>query len=561
MLPAEKREQRYIHDCSKDLARLIQVCGASGSLSLADRRHEDVKTLQQFSWIIHKHVETVDELLRGEQEQRYRDVRKHLDELLNEASQGRRRDQDEGGDQIKAEKDEGEGVTHENSLSARGGIRVHTWYGRWRKLKSGIRDAQEFDAKLRQPMESELLVHFVPSLKLILGVQDLKDLYPSMKDRRPFVEASMPPDGSYWPAGFGEMLSEIEEEMTVNHNLGIEGGQMSVGPVIFYRPAAGFKADRFKYEPYDAIPVDNPQTDVNVVTFRADLNFPISHAQTLQSYAERVTGVTDLNLGRTQDRPNAPRTVGQTVALLEEGNVRAALDTRMLREDAADILQYMWRLDTNFASKGVFFRVTEEDAGGLFRVNKGGAELMRSDREGGFDFHLKFATSAVSKEIRRARALQLYQLDINNPLIANNPRALWLVTRQIHEEFGDRRFAALVPEPPDVELSIPPKEELARIQAGEEIAVRPMDDDQAHITAHFNQLALLQGDEQPNPAVVNRLSRHYLEHIRQLQQKKLMQALTQNVTDNLPALQQQLGPVVPGGGNIDPAVGSTQPSS
>ena len=84
---------------------------------------------------------------------------------------------------------------------------------------------------------------------------------------------------------------------------------------------------------------------------------------------------------------------------------------------------------------------------------------------------------------------------------------------------------------------------MARIQAGEEIAVPLMDDDQAHITAHFNQLALLQGDEQPNPEVVKRLSRHYLEHVRQLQQKKLIQALTQNVTESLPALQQQLGPI------------------
>lgn len=247
---------------------------------------------------------------------------------------------------------------------------------------------------------------------------------------------------------------------------------------------------------------------------------------------ERYTGVLRIRL-QAVPRCRAAR----------EANVRSALDTRLLRHEAGTILQHFWQLDTNFAPKSVFFRVTEEDAGGLFRVRHGGAELMRSDREGRFDFRLKFATSAVSREIRRERALQLYQLDIQNPLVASNPRALWMITNRVRREFGDNRFEEIIPEPPDTELSIAPKEEFARIQQGEEIEVRPLDNDQQHITAHFDQLALLQGDPQPNPVVFERLAQHYLAHIRQLQQKKLMQALTQNVADNLPALQQELGPL------------------
>ena len=63
------------------------------------------------------------------------------------------------------------------------------------------------------------------------------------------------------------------------------------------------------------------------------------------AYSERVTGVTDQNIGRTQSTPNAPRTARQTLALLEEGDVRASLDLTAIREDWGLILDHFWELE------------------------------------------------------------------------------------------------------------------------------------------------------------------------------------------------------------------------
>jgi len=56
-----------------------------------------------------------------------------------------------------------------------------------------------------------------------------------------------------------------------------------------------------------------------------------------------------MSMGRQSDRPNAPRTARQTDSLLEEGNVRIALDTKVLQEDMAVVLGHFWDLERMFS--------------------------------------------------------------------------------------------------------------------------------------------------------------------------------------------------------------------
>ena len=118
----------------------------------------------------------------------------------------------------------------------------------------------------------------------------------------------------------------------------------------------------------------------------------------------------DLQMGRQSDRPNAPRTATQTVKLLEEGNVRISLDTKVLREDMSIILGHFWALEYMFSPEETFFRVTEEDADGLFPTNNGAAAITLEDRDGRYDFRLEFAGSVWSKEMKKEQALARYQL-------------------------------------------------------------------------------------------------------------------------------------------------------
>lgn len=508
---------------------------------------ERAGTIHEFSFVIRKYVATPEELLKGEREGAYQGITDNWQKILD-AAHNQPEHRDSSNEPVQSQADEAEGILRDSALSQREALRVYEWYGRRRMLKSRApdADADETDTKKREMRQTELRVRYIPTLHLTVGVQDLATLYPDMKDRRPFVEASMAPDGSYFPAGLGEKLEEIEEELTATNNLGVAAGEMSVWPMVFARPGAGVDTADFVYGPKQVVWTEDPQ-GVNVVQIKTDLSYITVYTQALLGYAERVAGQTDQNLGRTSDRPNQPRTLGQNVLLLEEGNVQAALETRMLREDMSKILLHFWELDSSFAGPNVFFRVTEEDAQGLFKTIKGGAFISEKERHGRYDFNLKFATSSVNREVARQRQVELYQIDLQNPFFLNNPRALWQITNKLHKDFGDLQFANLVPEPPDTDPSISPQEELARLQNGEEIHVRPGDDDSAHLIRHDSDIRMLRLDPDHDTQLVERLAAHYLEQIRQMQMKRLMQALLADVAQNAGPLLEQLGPLNPAG--------------
>jgi hypothetical protein len=186
-----------------------------------------------------------------------------------------------------------------------------------------------------------------------------------------------------------------------------------------------------------------------------------------------------------------------------------------------------------YSPPSLFFRVTEEDANGLFPTQQGGAMLSEQDRTGRYDFDLKFATNAFSREQQKQNQLSLYQLDLQNPLVAQNPRALWMVLDKIHRAFGDDRFGDAVPEPPDLGMPVKPIEEWTRCLQGEDIQVNPMDNDQLHIMDHNKRLSEAAKDPNHNDNAYHEMSMHVVEHIQQLNQKKLMAELTARLAESM----------------------------
>jgi hypothetical protein len=503
---------------------------------------EEVKSLHDFSFVIRRYRTTPDAMLDGEERGIYQGITKNWDQIINLAQHGIQRDFE--GEEIKEEKDEAEGILYQRPLSSGESLMVLEWYGRWRPLKKSRSDADERDFKKRDMRQRDFVVRYLPDLNLVIGIQDLEQLYPTKKKRRPFVESSMIKDGRYWSAGFAEMLISLEDELRANHNQATEGSQFANSPVLGYRPASGFEPTAFKLEPGMAIPLDNPQTDLVQIKIQPNMEAATWKEQVTLAYAEKLTGLSDLQMGRQIDRPNAPRTAHQTVTLLEEGNVRISLDAKVLAEDMAEVLAHFWDLEYMFAPEQTFFRVTEEDADGLFPVNNGGSILSLEERDGRYDFRLKFANSVYSREAKKEQALARYQLDLQNPLIAQNPVALWETTRAAHEALGDPNFDKLVPRPPQPDLPVDPKDEWVNLLHGETIHVNPMDNDQLHLIRHFQDLQKAEQDPQKDPDAIKALIVHYHEHIAQMQQKKMQQAVLEQAAQyGAKLMQPGMGPL------------------
>jgi hypothetical protein len=153
------------------------------------------------------------------------------------------------------------------------------------------------------------------------------------------------------------------------------------------------------------------------------------------------------------------------------------------------------------------------------------------DRDGRYDFKLEFASSVWSKEVKKEMALARYQLDLQNPLIVQNPRALWSVTRDVHEALGDPNFADLVPEPPAPDIPVDPKVEWTRMLEGEDVHVNPLDNDELHMVRHSQDFERAQRTPGTDPDAIVKLHAHYLAHIVQLQQKKINQAVVEQAVN------------------------------
>jgi hypothetical protein len=499
---------------------------------------EEVRSLQDFSFCIRKYRATPDQLLQGEEEGRYQGITENWDVILNAAQHGIQREPE--GDEIKREKDDAEGLMYQRPLSAGESLLVLEWYGRWRPLKKGQKDAGDWDFKKREMRQKQFVVRYLWDVHKIIGVQSLDDLYPLKKHKRPFVEASMIKDGSYWSPGLAELLVDLEDELRVNHNQATEAGQLAMNPPVAYRPASGFNPETFRMQPGLAVPLDNPETDIRQLEIRADMNIAAWKEQVVLAYGEKLTGMSDLQMGRQSDRPNAPRTAQQTVSLLEEGNVRISLDTKVLREDMTAVLGHFWDLEYMFAPDEVFFRVTEEDAGGLFDTAKGGSILSIEERDGRYDFKLQFANSVYSREANKEKTLARYQLDLQNPLIVQNPQALWDITNKAHEALGDPDFGALVPRPGPADLPVDPKVEWVNLLHGEDVHVNPADNDLLHMTRHMMDLKEAEADpEHADPDAMKKLAIHYREHLVQLQQKRMQQAVLEHAVSGAAQLMSQ----------------------
>lgn len=497
-----------------------------------------VRSLQDFSYIIRRVPVTVDDIQRGAGSLYYESCGKpeFVQKLIGwTQSTGSSNDYTMvGRDQVRTERELSEGVDYESYMTGRRILWTWEWFGKWRPLKGSNDAAAQDDVNKREMYEADWVVRFIPGMKEIVGCQDLLQLYPKMRRRRPFVESTLIKDGTYRPKGFGALLSNLEDDATANSRLFSAAGELSVWPIVFFKPGGAMNPGTFRLKPGMGVPTEDP-AGVNVVKLNPNLDYAIGRQQDILATAERITGITDQSLGRAVDRPNAPRTATGQLALIEEGNIRAYLDATILREDMEQIIGDIWDLDCDLVPQeepGLFFRVTEEQADGLFDTKKGGAFMTPKEFGGRYDFKLKFATSVWSRESKKQQALAFYQVAVMNPLVMQNPSALWSLLNLLAKTF-DIDFAGIIPKPPELDQPKTPDQEWTEMLQGETVEVNPQDHDDLHLQKHIQQLEDERKDPDRDAGAIGLLVKHILDHQQQKRTKMLMQALTSQLMQSV----------------------------
>jgi hypothetical protein len=402
----------------------------------------------------------------------------------------------------------------------------------WRELNDGVDDAPEFDFENRSMARKRIRVHYLPETQRIIGVREASEIYDRMTDVIPIDDAAISQDGTYWPMGIAAQTYDIQNELSNVHNNFMDALELASQPLMFFEESTGLDAKQFRYGPRMVQPVKNAN-GIKVVTIPVETNGAVVMSNMLLGHGERNVGSLDGMAGRGNDRPNAPRTLGGQMLLAEQSDTRSWIDMFFLRQPFGRLFRNLWEMWVSFGKDEVFFRITEEEADGLFELRDGGSYMTAEEFAGRYDFTVKFATSAASKQSKKQESFEMFQADMSTPLVQQDARAQWSALNRLHRAMGDDKFSDVVPEPPEMDRPARPQEEHAKMQQGELVVTHPGDNDQLHLVEHKKALQRAQESERPDGDYIRRLTEHMAEQQMQANKKMLMRQLVDDLANNM----------------------------
>jgi hypothetical protein len=333
--------------------------------------------------------------------------------------------------------------------------------------------------------------------------------------------------GQPGPMGAIEMMHSLTKEMDAFHNMKLDAGLIANLPMFFYRASSSINPEILQFEPGAGIPLDNPQTDVNIPNWGNRAGFFAQEEQALYSFIERLFGISDLNMGVMSGQQGATRTAAGVRALLGESNANLDVFLRRLNRGWSPALRGLLHMLQQRIPAGLSFRVTGETGEDYWRHIRSAEDIA-----GDYDLDLAANSANSNKAVQleaAQQALQLtsnpldYQLQIVTP--ANRYEAL----KKLYKELGFRDWAKFVTKPQGYEYVLSPQEEINRIIRGQDVPVAPNSDHAGYLAA-FEEI--INSDEllgRINEEQTVALARQAQKHEQMAQALAAQQAQTANV--------------------------------
>lgn len=331
------------------------------------------------------------------------------------------------------------------------------------------------------------------------------------------------------PIGLIEMMHPLSVEMDAMHNMRIDAGIMSNMPFGFYRPTSSIDPEVLELRPGALIPVDNPQTDIAFPNLGNRTAFGMQEEAALQTLIERLTSVSDINLGVLSSQQGAARTATGARALLGENSANLDVHLRRLNMGWKHALKYLLSNLQQRIPEGLSFRLTGDDGNDYWRQIK-----SQDDIAGQFDFEVAPNTANSNKQIQIQNADTVAQIQ-NNPLLIQlgvvTPLHLYEGAKMQLSTRGFKDVSRVLQKPPQQRI-FSPEEEVNRILRGIPTPVTPEGDHEGYLS-FFEEIR--NNDEilslylQQDPDALNKLAAQAQQHAQMLQALEQLQAQQRNL--------------------------------
>jgi hypothetical protein len=451
---------------------------------------QDIKDLP---WVQHRLWLTEDDLRRRAQLGRfYPDV---VEEILKSGAPKGDQPQNDS-DAYRASQDMAEGISSEGPSDHRSDQYMV------------LEDYRRYDID-KDGLEEEIIVWVSPdSNHQILGWDYLDNVY--AHGRRPIrVGRYFPVPFRFYGLSFAEVVSGLQDEVNAIHNQKVDYATIQNMPFGFKRASATLPPIQQRLRPGEFIDVDNPQQDVLIPKWQGSPAWGQQEEATLMQYFERLSGITDITLGRQPNRVGATRTAKGTQSLLSEAGLRFKTAMEGFQMFWVGVFEDILALDQEYLPPQQEFRVTGKRPA-VIRLKD------RTEIRGSYDLRLTTTSDNMNREQMREDATILMQALLNPGLIQVGTvgrKGVRRIVEDLLKSFNKDPDFYLEPDAP----ILSPTEELMRFAQDQYVDPVMGEDIQKHLAEH--EFAL--GDPAV-PLKVKNLIRRHIAATKQLEQTMML---------------------------------------
>ncbi len=250
----------------------------------------------------------------------------------------------------------------------------------------------------------------------------------------PLIWQKLFPERGLYSKSVPAWLKDIQDEINTIHNQRRDAVSLSLLKMWKYRLGSRFDVNQELY-PGCMIGVMDMQDFDPVVSYEQGIIPAINEEQLLNDYIEKMTGITDYAIGR-ESALNPNPTAAGTLALIQNSNLRIDLIAKYWRNcGLRELGEYLGELNQQFYPVESYLEPFDP-AGFSDDLDQGMLRVLISDLEGDFKYEYLGNSYAIDKNAERQQSVFLYDLLQNNPLVKDNPKTLYDLTRDILATFG-----------------------------------------------------------------------------------------------------------------------------
>lgn len=287
------------------------------------------------------------------------------------------------------------------------------------------------------------------------------------------------------PVGIIEIMHPLTTELDAMHNMNVDNGLISNMPWGFYRPTSSIQPETLSLSPGTLIPVDNPQADVFFPNLGNRTTFGFQEQAAIQQMIDRLTGISDLNLGVLSGQQGATRTATGTRAILGESNSNLNIHLRRLLTPYRSMLNGLLHMLQQRIPPGLSFRLTDSQGSDYWPYIRDAADIA-----GDFDFDIDFDSASSNPQIQAESSRLIYEVT-SNPLDYQlgviSPQGRYEAIKNYLQKAVGVKTTSKYIQSPNIPRIFTPEEEAGRILRGIPTPVTP-EGDHDGFSAYVEQL-------------------------------------------------------------------------